>query len=64
MRLDDAHALPGQTQHTRDSKVPVPDLVVILRRTADEMAAGLDATDHPGERSALGIGGIRSAACH
>jgi len=38
----------------RDSKVPVPDIVIMLRRNADHIDAGLNAPDHAGEQAALG----------
>ena len=38
----------------RDSKVPVPDIVIMLWRNADHIDAGLNAPDHAGERAALG----------
>jgi hypothetical protein len=42
-----------QARHMRGSKMPVPDLVVILRRMGDEIHAGLNSPD-AGERAALG----------
>ena len=40
-----------QARHMRDSKVPVPDLVVILQRRADEMGAGLRAALQDGPQA-------------
>jgi hypothetical protein len=40
-----------QARHMRDSKVPVPDLVVILQRHADEMGAGLRAALQDGPQA-------------
>ena len=40
-----------QARHMRDSKVPVPDLVVIWQRHADEMGAGLRAALQDGPQA-------------
>jgi hypothetical protein len=39
-----------QARHMRDHKLPLADLIVVLRRAGDEMDAGLHATDHAGLR--------------
>ena len=38
----------------RGNKMPLPDIVIMLRRGADELHAGLHAKASVGERAALG----------